>query len=127
MFRPMLALATGLFAAIASLPVQAADCGPTVHQITIVYRGFLPEKQYICSGQQVSFVNRTGTYAKFDYKTSNGTWVNTGWIRAGDTFVPGPYGAINYATDLSNLYVNYRYPPSTRGGKVVIGTAPDKY
>ena len=127
MFRLTLAVVTGLLAATTALPARAADCGPTVHEISIVYRGFLPEKQYICSGQRVVFKNRTGAYAKFDYKRSNGEWVNTGWIRAGDTFEPGPYGAINYANQFKNLYVNYRYPPSTRDGTVVVGTAPDKY
>lgn len=127
MFRLTLALVTGLLAATTALPANAASCGPTVHEISILYRGFLPPVQYICAGQQVVFVNRSGTYAKFDYKMSNGTVVNTGWIRAGDTFVPGPYGAINYATPLQNLFVNYRYPPTTFPGSVVIGTAPDHY
>ena len=101
-------------------PVSAADCGPGVKIVQMRRFGFVPETQWMCSGQAVAIVNGHNEYITVQYWDASGPQIDTPWIRPGSYFwVYAP------TTMIARTYGRYTY--NLKNGVVKLGMAPDSY
>ena len=99
----------------------AAGCGPGVKIVYIWSSGYIPDKQYICAGQQVALVNNSGTYVSFKYRDAYNREIAISNLR------PGSYIWVDAATTIyaGSTYGRYGHPITD--GQVLWGMAPDSY
>lgn len=119
--------------------VAQADCtgGSDTHYIEVRPDGFFPTNTYVCNGDNVYFINKSGYWMYFYWETAQGNeneedpdatnwW--SGWISNGST--KGPIKVRGYTGD--SLYSLHRWTGSSTvsasyGGQVIKGTAPTSY
>ena len=120
MFRILFTICLAMFTLLTPAPALAAECGPATKIVQMRRFAFLPDIQWMCSGQAVAVVNGHNEYITVRYWDGYGRQIDTPWIR------PGSYFLV-YAptTMIARTYGRYSY--TLKNGVVKLGMAPDSY
>lgn len=125
MKRMLVAICGLLVAGTAVSAETSCQRGSEAHTIYVQKNGFFPSKLFVCEGDKVFFLNRSGYWAKFNQNTTTVAGFNSYWLSngssAGPLVVRSGMGMRVENLDLWNVS-NNTYPLLMENGD-----APDQY